>query len=144
MYTCNAESQPVFPLLVDPDVGQAHATSLGPWVPHGLLRLPPRPPRPAPGPPLPLPGVNLLMQSLRELTRRIVLCSQRKEGNSHRRTAEGPRGGGAGAKGPGGPASAKGNCRRVEYIIGWHIGKTNVFCRIPILCHFPCCLQPTA
>ena len=112
------------PWLVAPDVGQAHATGLGPWVLHGLGLSPIPPPAPAPSPwapPAP-PRVNLLTRSLRELTRRIVLSSQRKEGNSHRRTAEGPGGGGAGAKGPGGPVSVEGNCRRVEYIIGQHIG----------------------
>ena len=78
-------------------------------------------PGPTPAPPAP-PRVNLLPRAYAQLTRRIVLCSQRKEGNSHRRTADGPGGGGAGAKGPGGPVSVEGNCRRVEYIIGQHIG----------------------
>ena len=121
MYTCNAKSQPVFPLLVDPDVGQAQATSLGPWVPHGLLRLPPGPRTRPPAPPAPPRGQFAyaeLTRAYAQLTRRIVLCSQREEGNSHRRTAEGPGGGGAGAKGPGGHVSAEGNCRRVKYLVG--------------------------
>ena len=116
------------PLLVAPDVGQAHATGLGPWVLHGLGLSPTPPPGPRArplGPPCPSPGQFAyaeLTRAYAQLTRRIVLCSQRKEGNSHRRTAEGPGGGGAGAKGPGGPVSVEGNCIRVEYLVGQHIG----------------------
>ena len=67
------------PLLVAPDVGQAHATGLGPWVLHWLGLPPTPPPAPAPGPwapPAP-PRVNLLTRSLRELTRSLRggLCS---------------------------------------------------------------------
>ena len=99
----------------------AHGCSMG-WA---SLRLPPRPRARPLGPPCPSPGQFAyaeLTRAYAQLTRRIVLCSQRKGGNSHRRTAEGPGGGGAGAKGPGGPVSVEGNCRRVEYIIGQHIG----------------------
>ena len=67
------------PLLVAPDVGEAHATGLGPWVLHGLGLSPTPPPAPAPSPwapPAP-PRVNLLTRSLRELTRSLRggLCS---------------------------------------------------------------------
>ena len=101
-----------------------------PWA--GPLSDSPPGPRARPlGPPsCPSPGrfaYAELTRAYAQLTRRIVLCSQRKEGNSHRRTAEGPGGGGAGAKGPGGPVSVEGNCIRVEYHIGQHIGRTNVF-----------------